>query len=595
MNSGTVRSPAGGEATKKVTDSFTVRFEPVSDREFIRWMVIDSSTGIDVTDDGYLELSTLEEQETECTFKKAPEGEMSLSLVPELAERPQILSYAPLYVAEGSPKDSAIQVTFDYDMDPDSIYYSTDELTSLGVAEKDFLKTVVNGETRNYGYKDNKGNYFFKNIHISDNENSANRNNCFSAPVFESPRRLSISVRKDTGASDYKELPSWSEVLVSLGNGFFYKSSEKHVAMASGRKWIYQVTDASDRNPPVIDENTGFSMSFTDGRTLTPISSSQFPGSPWNSESTPFNDDRKLNLNFKLKDIGSSGPADSFTLKLQKVGTYTYADYGEGYSYTEDTPVSFETLIPCKFQGVSGQFATFSGTVDFSAMALDAGVYSVDFVFRDKCGNVLEYASPVSNARYYFSVDMERRVRNALYMPIEDRFNISGRTVVIGDIARGHIQVGDSICIIGMDTVYTVTVQGIQIGQRAFDYAEAGDKEVAILLGTQISKDDIQRGMVICTPDVFENHRKFRASIYLRKKEEGGRHYPISAGFSPSFMIGSAPVTGTTTFNGSISPGSNANIDVELVTGMPIYVGQEFTIQEGGRTVADGTITALID
>ena len=135
MNSGTVRSPAGGEVTKKVTDSFTVRFEPVSDREFIRWMVIDSSTGNDVTDDEYLVLSTLTDSETECTFKKAPEGEMRLSLVPELAERPQILSYAPLYVAEGSPKDSAIQVTFDYDMDPDSIYYSTDELTSLGVAE----------------------------------------------------------------------------------------------------------------------------------------------------------------------------------------------------------------------------------------------------------------------------------------------------------------------------------------------------------------------------------------------------------------------------------------------------------------------------
>ncbi len=595
MNSGTVRSPAGGEVTKKVTDSFTVRFEPVSDREFIRWMVIDSSTGNDVTDDEYLVLSTLTDSETECTFKKAPEGEMRLSLVPELAERPQILSYAPLYVAEGSPKDSAIQVTFDYDMDPDSIYYSTDELTSLGVAEKDFLKTGVNEEIRYYGYKDNKGNYFFKNIHISDNETGTNRNNCFSAPVFESPRRLSISIRKDTGASDYKELPSWSEVLVSLGNGFFYKSSEKHVAMASGRKWIYQVTDSSDRNPPVIDENTGFSMSFTDGRTLTPISSSQFPGSPWNSESTPFNDDRKLNLNFKLKDIGSSGPADSFTLKLQKVGTYTYDDYGEGYSYTEDTPVSFETLIPCKFQGVSGQFATFSGTVDFSDTILDAGVYRVSFVFRDKCGNVLEYASPVSNARYYFSVDMERRVRNALYMPIEDRFNISGRgTVVTGTIARGHIQVGDSICIIGMDTVYTVTVQGIEMYNKPLEYADAGDN-AGIMLGTQISKDDIQRGMVICTPYVFENRRKFRSSIYLRTKEEGGRTYSISTGYRPQFYLGTTDVTGVTTFDGSISPGSNANIEVELLVGMPIYVGQKFAIRDGGRTVADGTITALID
>ena len=135
-NSGIIKSPAGGEVSKKVSDVFTVRFEPASDREFIRWMVMDSVTGNEVTDDRYIEFSSLTLPETECTFKKAPEREMMLSLVPVIVERPQILSYTPLFNENGVNKDSSIQVIFDYDLSDDSIYFTDDEVGKLSLKKE---------------------------------------------------------------------------------------------------------------------------------------------------------------------------------------------------------------------------------------------------------------------------------------------------------------------------------------------------------------------------------------------------------------------------------------------------------------------------
>ena len=128
---GVVKSPAGAQADKKVSDIFTVCFDPFADYEFLYWKIIDASTDKELKNGEYLSLQSISESETLCTFNKAPENGMQISLYPVTVERPQILSNSPVYLAEGVFKDSTIQIVFDYDMDEYSIYYTDDELKEL--------------------------------------------------------------------------------------------------------------------------------------------------------------------------------------------------------------------------------------------------------------------------------------------------------------------------------------------------------------------------------------------------------------------------------------------------------------------------------
>ncbi|MBR6079499.1 MAG: hypothetical protein IKP60_04985 [Treponema sp.] len=394
-NSGIIKSPAGGEVSKKVSDVFTVRFEPASDREFIRWMVMDSVTGNEVTDDGYLTLSSLTESETECTFKKAPGEDMRLCLEPVIVERPQILSYTPLFNENGVNKDSSIQVIFDYDLNEDSIYFTDDEVGKLGNTYGVALlpPVNVNGRTRYYGYKKD-GKTFFKNISITDNETGENLNDCFSAPRFENPRRLIVSVKKNSGNVT---LPSWTQVLVSIEKGFFYKVDEKPVCMPAGKKWIYQVTDSVDTTSPGVVSSDVKLVTSTGTKALTALSS--VPSSPWSSASIPYANVKQLSINLKVKDTGS-GPADSFLVNFQKVGTYDDASY---HGWTTTTAKEYPSKS-VSYQSVMGENAECSKTLDFSDMNLEDGVYAVTFKFTDKSGNSVTYPS---NGKFYFNIDTQ--------------------------------------------------------------------------------------------------------------------------------------------------------------------------------------------
>ena len=394
-NSGIIKSPAGGEVSKKVSDVFTVRFEPASDREFIRWMVMDSVTGNEVTDDRYIEFSSLTLPETECTFKKAPEREMRLSLVPVIVERPQILSYTPLFNENGVNKDSSIQVIFDYDLNEDSIYFTDDE---IGKLENTYGVTLlppvnVNGKERCYGYQKD-GKTFFKNISISDNETGESLNDCFSAPRFENPRRLIVSVKKNSGNVT---LPSWTQVLVSIEKGFFYKVDEKPVCMPAGKKWIYQVTDSVDTTSPGVVSSDVKLVTSTGTKALTALSS--VPSSPWSSASIPYANIKQLSINLKVKDTGS-GPADSFLVNFKRVGTY------DDSTYHEWTTTTAKEYLPksVSYQSVMGENAECSKTLDFSDMNLEDGVYAVWFKFTDKSGNSTVYPS---NGKFYFNIDTQ--------------------------------------------------------------------------------------------------------------------------------------------------------------------------------------------
>ena len=407
-NSGIIKSPAGGEVSKKVSDVFTVRFEPASDREFIRWMVMDSVTGNEVTDDGYLTLSSLTESETECTFRKAPGEDMRLCLVPVIVERPQILSYTPLFNENGVNKDSSIQVIFDYDLNEDSIYFTDDE---IGKLENTYGVTLlppvnVNGKERCYGYQKD-GKTFFKNISISDNETGESLNDCFSAPRFENPRRLIVSVKKNSGNVT---LPSWTQVLVSIEKGFFYKVDEKPVCMPAGKKWIYQVTDSVDTTSPGVVSCDMKLVTSSGTKALTALSS--VPSSPWASSSIPYANIKKLSINCKVKDTGS-GPADSFLVNFKRVGTYD--DGTKDGSHWKTTTAKEYPSKSVSYQSVMGENAECNKTLDFSDMNLEDGVYAVTFKFTDKSGNSTVY--PSNGDKFYFNIDTRT--------PFAGEFNIT--------------------------------------------------------------------------------------------------------------------------------------------------------------------------
>ena len=565
-NRGIIKSPAGGTISKKVGDIFSINFEPLIDWEFVRWKIIDSATKTEIPNGEYLELTSIDESETECTLVNAPPESIKLCLSPVLSERPQIISYTPLYISGGTNKDTTIQVIFDYDMDAESIYYTTAERIEIlksGIPAGDFLSTNFEGDKKFYGYKKN-GNYFFKNISISDNETGSNRNNCFSAPVFENPRRLSIPVRRDEESDDYTEIPDWSQLLVCLENSFFHKVEEKPVTMTSGKKWIYQVTDRTDSEPPIVFEPNTFTVKFADGQDLSPYDSQP------DSDSIHDNTAMKLDINLKIKDIGI-GPADSFTLNFKRVGS---------------TNPQITKIV--RFKSVQGDLATFSGKVSLSDTGLETGIYSMSFTFRDMSGNTLEYPS---NGRYYFSVNLPFK----FLMPIEDLFSIAGRgTVLTGKVKMGKINKYDAVQIVGFDKVLDTIIVQIEKDRIIVDSAENGDSVAILPRG--ISKTDVQRGMCICPPNTLQNHKKFEADIHLFTKAEGGRGVPVFTGYRPNFYFYTADVLGQMSFEEDmILPGKDATVTVELQYGMPTYVNQTFTIREGGKNVGEGTIRELLD
>ena len=596
---GVVKSPAGGEISQKVTDVFNVSFDPVSDWEFIRWKIVDSATKKEIPNGTYLRLFSVDESETKCEFLKEPSSEMQLCLEPVIAERPQILSNSPILTGGGTMKDTSIQVIFDNDMDPMSICYTSDEIDELkasGVSDVDFIPPIDETERMHYGYKrlNQQGveECIYKNVAISDNVNGTNLNKYFNPPVFEGTRLLSISTKKEM------ELPDFSQILVSLDRNFFCNVDGKDITMTSGKKWIYQVTDQADSVKPEILEPSQFKVDLTNGMQLIPILQSEFPARPDNSDYTPFNNDKMLKLNLKLKD-DKSGPADYFTINLVRVSILSYVN--GVYHWEEDTSPREKTLA-VKFQSVNDGVAVFNDTVDLSSLSLEQGVYRISsFSFKDKCGNELVYKSPASDANYYFSIDKT-------FMLIDSVYTIGGDTLIIGKVKGGKINVNDSLQIIGNGKVFNVKVKGIEVFRRSVDYAYAGE-EAGINIGTTVSKSDLTGGMLLCSMNDFKNNKIFKANIHIFTSGEGGKSNAISSGYRPFFYFygdgdgknlreyvesGYVYALGTMSFVGSINPGSDATVEVQFESTMPLTENQTFLIIESGRRMGIGTVLLVL-
>ena len=191
-----------------------------------------------------------------------------------------------------------------------------------------------------------------------------------------------------------------------------------------------------------------------------------------------------------------------------------------------------------------------------------------------------------------------RDTEHPFLMPIEDIFSITGRgTVATGRVERGVVKVGDNVEIVGLtDQPSTVVVTGVEMFRKQLDLAEAGDNIGALLRG--VTRDDIERGQVLAKPGSIKPHTKFEGEVYVLTKEEGGRHTPFFSGYRPQFYLRTTDVTGDIELPEGVEmvmPGDNATFTITLIQPIAIEEGLRFAIREGGRTVASGVVTKILE
>ena len=211
----------------------------------------------------------------------------------------------------------------------------------------------------------------------------------------------------------------------------------------------------------------------------------------------------------------------------------------------------------------------------------------------ESCGPIFKLMEAVDS----YVPEPKRDVDRPFLMPVEDVFSISGRgTVVTGRVDRGIVKVGDEVEIIGIRPTFKTVCTGVEMFRKILDQGQAGDNIGVLLRGTK--RDDVERGQVVAKPGSIMPHMKFKGSVYVLTKEEGGRHTPFFNGYRPQFYFRTTDVTGGATLPAGVEmvmPGDNVNVEVSLI--MPIAMEKElrFAIREGGRTVGAGVISDIIE
>jgi len=209
-------------------------------------------------------------------------------------------------------------------------------------------------------------------------------------------------------------------------------------------------------------------------------------------------------------------------------------------------------------------------------------------------GKILELAAALDS----YIPEPVRELDKPFLMPVEDVFSITGRgTVATGRIEQGIIKTGETVELVGIEaqTANTV-VTGVEMFRKLLDEGRAGDNVGCLLRGTK--REDIQRGQVLCKPGSITPHTKFRAEVYVLKKEEGGRHTPFFTGYRPQFYFRTTDVTGVANLpegTEMVMPGDNVQMEIELIQPIAMDQGLRFAIREGGRTVGSGVVTEVIE
>ena len=190
-----------------------------------------------------------------------------------------------------------------------------------------------------------------------------------------------------------------------------------------------------------------------------------------------------------------------------------------------------------------------------------------------------------------------REVDKPFAMPIEDIFSITGRgTVVTGRVERGKVKVGEEVEIVGFRDTRKTVVTGVEMFRKLLDEGMAGDNVGLLLRG--IEKEEVERGQVIAKPGSITPHTKFKAEIYVLKKEEGGRHTPFFTGYRPQFYFRTTDVTGNVKLPDGVEmvmPGDNVNAEITLIAPVAMDKGLRFAIREGGHTVGAGAVTEVLE
>ncbi|GIW47363.1 MAG: elongation factor Tu [Deltaproteobacteria bacterium] len=209
------------------------------------------------------------------------------------------------------------------------------------------------------------------------------------------------------------------------------------------------------------------------------------------------------------------------------------------------------------------------------------------------CGGIVELMNAVDS----YVPEPQRDVDKPFLMAIEDVFSISGRgTVVTGRVERGRIKAGDEVEIVGFRETRKTVATSIEMFRKILDEAIAGDNVGILLRG--IGKDEVERGQVLAAPGSITPHRRFKAEVYVLKKEEGGRHTPFFTGYRPQFYFRTTDVTGTVKLPEGVEmvmPGDNVNMEVELIVPVAMEEKLRFAIREGGKTVGAGVVTEIIE
>ena len=393
--SGVVKSPGGGEAKKKVSDVFTVCFEPFADYEFINWKIIDSVSKKEYKNGEYLKLESLTNAETSCTFIKAPEASVHLCLYAEVALRPYILSKTPLYSASRSLRDATIQVMFDHKMDQGSIYFDTEEIGELktlyNLTDDDFeyINPAKKEKCWCYSYD---GDTYFKNITITNYKTNKNINNCFNAPVINN-YILTITANPENPPASY------SQILVTIEKDFYYKVGTKPVTMGRSEKWNYQVNDKTDKLPPIVNScSVGLGQECDDkGEFITILGEFNDKTTCPPDSSLAFVKDKKLYLNLEVKDDDGTIPV-TFDLIVKKV---------KDAAYQAVTAAAWET-IPVEYLAAGSDEGKFYGPVDLDS--LEDGIYSMYLKFTDASSHYCTWPATAENAaepasKFYFCLD----------------------------------------------------------------------------------------------------------------------------------------------------------------------------------------------
>ncbi len=193
--------------------------------------------------------------------------------------------------------------------------------------------------------------------------------------------------------------------------------------------------------------------------------------------------------------------------------------------------------------------------------------------------------------------DPVRETDKPFLMSIEDVFTISGRgTVVTGRVERGVLNLNDEVEIVGLKDTRKTVVTGIEMFRKSLDFAQAGDNAGVLLRG--IAREDVERGQVLAKPGSVTPHHKFKASVYVLTKEEGGRHTPFFSNYRPQFYFRTTDVTGVIELPEGVEmvmPGDNVDMTVELIAPVALEKGTKFSIREGGRTVGAGVVSEIVE